>query len=78
VTANSKLLESHERWRAAQPALVKEDLTASKQFIRQLLDPLAAPKAPWLDRSTLRRQHNATAVLARLDLNVTPSDLITQ
>ena len=27
---------------------------------------------------TLLEQSNATAVLARLDLNVTPSDLITQ
>ena len=48
VTGQSKLLESHERWRAAQPALVKEDTTASKAIhssAEQLLLPLAAPLA---------------------------------
>ena len=34
VTAHSKLLESHERWRAAQPALIKEDTPEAEQFIR--------------------------------------------
>lgn len=34
VTAHSKLLESHERWRAAQPALIKEDTPEAGQCIR--------------------------------------------
>ena len=45
VTAHSKLLESHERWRAAQPALIKEDTTGSKaihSFTEDVLPPLAA------------------------------------
>jgi hypothetical protein len=32
VTANSKLLESHEQWRAAQRALIKEDTPESKEI----------------------------------------------
>ena len=32
VTAISKLLESHGQWRAAQPALIKEDTPESKEI----------------------------------------------
>lgn len=51
VTANSKLLESHEQWRAAQRALIKEEDTPESKEIHSIrppehvLPPLAAPRA---------------------------------